>query len=117
MTEFLIKKLPYDLGSQAGLALIGKYFRRININAMVDTAFPIRLDAASNSTIHLRTVRLTLRPVSPWAVVSDAWSNLTVPCWQSMSCINSKRIWPAQPHRPLVTKRLAAMTHVRVAVA
>jgi hypothetical protein len=51
MTVFLIKKLPSDLGSQAGLALIGKYFRRINNHAMVDNAFPIRLGAASNSTL------------------------------------------------------------------
>lgn len=41
-TEFLSKKLPYYLASKAGLAPIGKFFRRININAMVDTTFPIR---------------------------------------------------------------------------
>ena len=39
MTDFIIKKLPYDLSSQAGLALIGKYFQCININALVDPRF------------------------------------------------------------------------------
>jgi hypothetical protein len=34
MTDFIIKKLPYDLSSHAGLALISKYLKRININAL-----------------------------------------------------------------------------------
>jgi len=42
MTEFLIKKRPYDLSSQVGLALVGKCLRRINLNALVDPAFPVR---------------------------------------------------------------------------
>ena len=29
MTDFLIKRLPYDLSSHAGLALIGQYLKRI----------------------------------------------------------------------------------------
>jgi len=35
MSEFVVKQLPYDLSSQAGLALIGKYLKRINLNALV----------------------------------------------------------------------------------
>ena len=42
MTEFIIKKLPYDLSSHAGLAFVGKYLKRINLNALVDPAFPVR---------------------------------------------------------------------------
>ena len=42
MTDFIIKQLPYDLSNQAGLALIGKYLKRINLNALVDPAFPVR---------------------------------------------------------------------------
>lgn len=42
MTEFVFKRLPYDLGSQAGVALVGKALRQININAGVDPAFPVR---------------------------------------------------------------------------
>lgn len=30
MTDFILKQLPYDLSGQAGLALIGKYLKRIN---------------------------------------------------------------------------------------
>jgi hypothetical protein len=50
MTDFIIKKLPYDLSSQAGLALVGKYLRRINLNALVDPLFPVR-SGTSNSAI------------------------------------------------------------------
>ena len=32
MTDFLIKRLPYDLSSHAGLALIGQYLKRIKIS-------------------------------------------------------------------------------------
>ena len=42
MTDFIIKKLLYDLSSHAGLALIGKYLKRININSLIDPAFPVR---------------------------------------------------------------------------
>ena len=29
MTDFIIKKLPYDLTSNAGLALVGQYMKRL----------------------------------------------------------------------------------------
>ena len=35
MTDFIIKKLPYDLSSHAGLAFVGKYLKRININSLI----------------------------------------------------------------------------------
>ena len=50
MSELLIKKLPYDLSSQAGLALVGKYLKHINLNALVDPAFPVR-SGVCNSAI------------------------------------------------------------------
>lgn len=46
MSEFLIQKLPYVLSSQAGLALVGKYLRHINLNVLVNPAFPVRSGAA-----------------------------------------------------------------------
>ena len=42
MTDFIIKKLPYDLSSHAGLALVGRHLKRININALIDPAFAVR---------------------------------------------------------------------------
>lgn len=42
MTDLILKQLPYDLSGQAGLALIGKYLKRINFNAQVDPAFPVQ---------------------------------------------------------------------------
>jgi hypothetical protein len=42
MSDFLAKQLTYDLSGQAGLALIGKCLKRINLNALVDPAFPVR---------------------------------------------------------------------------
>ncbi|MGP1683626.1 MAG: IS1380-like element ISCARN34 family transposase, partial [Giesbergeria sp.] len=50
MTDFIIKKLPYDLSSHAGLAFVGKYLKRVNVNALVDPLFPVR-SGASNSDI------------------------------------------------------------------
>jgi hypothetical protein len=51
MTDFVIKKLPYDLSSHAGLALIGKYLKRININSMIDPAFPVRCGVANSAIL------------------------------------------------------------------
>lgn len=36
--------MPCDLSGQAGLALIGKYLQRINLNSLVDPTFPVRSD-------------------------------------------------------------------------
>jgi len=51
MTDFLIKRLPYDLSSHAGLALIGQYLKRININALIDPAFPVRSGIANSDIL------------------------------------------------------------------
>lgn len=51
MTDFVIKKLPYDLSSQAGLALVGKYLKHINLNALVDPAFPVRSGVANSAIL------------------------------------------------------------------
>ena len=48
MTDFIIKKLPYDLSSHAGLAFIGKYLKRVNVNALIDPAFPVRTGVANS---------------------------------------------------------------------
>lgn len=50
MTDFIIKKLPYDLSSQSGLALVGQYLKNINLPALVDPRFPVR-SGVSNSAI------------------------------------------------------------------
>jgi hypothetical protein len=51
MTDFIIKKLPYDLTSNAGLALVGQYFKRLEINQRIDTQFPLSGKGIANSDI------------------------------------------------------------------
>lgn len=51
MTDFIIKKLPYDLRSHAGLAFVGKYLRGVNINALVDPAYPVRSGVANSAIL------------------------------------------------------------------
>jgi len=52
MTDFVIKKLPYDLSFPTpGLALIGKHLKRIKINALIDPAFPVRSGIANSAII------------------------------------------------------------------
>lgn len=51
MTDFILKQLPYDLSNQAGLALIGKYLKRINLNSLVDPAFPVRSGIANSDIL------------------------------------------------------------------
>ena len=49
MTDFYIKKLPYDLTSHAGLALVGQYMKRVGISAGVDRKFPVGVGGIANS--------------------------------------------------------------------
>lgn len=51
MTDFIIKKLPYDLSSHAGLAFIGKYLKRVNVNALIDPKFPVRSGVANSEIL------------------------------------------------------------------
>ena len=71
MTEFIIKKLPYDLSSHAGLAFVGKYLKRININALVDPAFPVRSGVANSDILKSYLGLLCLGTVS--------YTHLTLP--------------------------------------
>ncbi len=51
MTDFIIKKLPYDLSSHSGLAFVGKYLKRTNLNAMIDPEFPVRSGIPNSSIL------------------------------------------------------------------
>ena len=51
MTDFFIKKLPYDLSSHAGLAFIGKYLKRVNVNALIDPKFAVRSGVANSEIL------------------------------------------------------------------
>lgn len=51
MTEFIIKKLPYDLTSNAGLALVGQCIERLDISKRIDRKFPVGIGGIANSDI------------------------------------------------------------------
>ena len=51
MSDFLIKQFPCDLSGQGGLAFIGKYLKRINFNALVVPAFPVRSGIANSDIL------------------------------------------------------------------
>jgi len=51
MTDFIIKKLPYDLTSNAGLALVGQYAKRLGVSDRVDRKFPVGVGGIANSDI------------------------------------------------------------------
>jgi len=55
--EFIVKKLPYDLSSHGGLALVGRLFKRINLPAMIDPQYPVRSGIAySDILVTSRTI-------------------------------------------------------------
>jgi hypothetical protein len=51
MTDFIIKKLPYDLSSHSGLAFVGKYLKSIKFNSLIASAFPVRSGVANSDTL------------------------------------------------------------------
>jgi hypothetical protein len=58
--EFVVKKLPYDLSSHGGLALVGRLFKRINLPAMVDPKYPVRAGIANSDILKCYVAMLTL---------------------------------------------------------
>jgi hypothetical protein len=51
MTDFIIKRLPYNLTSNAGLAVVGQYIKRMGISKSVDAKFPVGIGGIANSDI------------------------------------------------------------------
>ena len=62
MTDFIIKKLPYDLTSNAGLALVGQYMKRLGFSAGVDHKFPVGVGGIANSDIVKSYLGLLVNP-------------------------------------------------------
>jgi hypothetical protein len=58
--DFVVKKLPYDLSSHGGLALVGRLFKRINLPAMVDPQYPVRAGIANSDILKCYLALLTL---------------------------------------------------------
>ena len=58
--EFIVKKLPYDLSSHGGLALVGRLFKRINLPAMIDPQYPVRSGIAYSDILKCYLALLTL---------------------------------------------------------
>ena len=53
MTDFIIKKLTYNLSSHAGLALVGQYLKFIKFNSLLNSAFPILAGTANSDVLAL----------------------------------------------------------------
>ena len=51
MTEFIIKKLSYELSSHAGLVFVGKYLKGIKFNSLVDSMYPVRSGVANSDIL------------------------------------------------------------------
>jgi hypothetical protein len=48
--DFIVKKLPYDLSSHGGLALVGRLFKRINLPAMIDPQYAVQTGRGASPT-------------------------------------------------------------------
>ena len=60
MTNFIIKKLSYDLSSHAGLALIGQHLKSTKLKSLLDSAFPIRAGIANSDVLKSYIALLSL---------------------------------------------------------
>lgn len=58
--DFVVKKLPYNLSSHGGLALVGRLYKRINFPAMVDPQYPVRGGVANSDILKCYLALLTL---------------------------------------------------------
>jgi hypothetical protein len=88
MTDFIIKKPSYDRSFHAGLALIGKYLKRININSLIDPAFPVRTGVASSAILKSYLGLLCLGK-NDFDVIENFRGNAFFMCAQGLSCVPS----------------------------
>lgn len=58
--EFVAKKLPYDLSSHAGLVLVGRLLKCINLPALIDPKYPVRGGIANSDILKCYLGLLTL---------------------------------------------------------
>jgi hypothetical protein len=59
--DFVVKKLPYDLSSHGGLALVGRLFKRINLPALVDPKYPVQAKRGGIANSDILTCDLVSR--------------------------------------------------------
>ena len=82
MTDFIIKKLPYDLTSNAGLALDGQYTKLLGINALVDRKFPVTVGGIPNSNILKSYLGLLVQGKNDFDAIEEfRGDELGVPCY------------------------------------
>ena len=86
MTDFVIKKLPYDLSSHAGLAFIGKYLKRVNVNALIDPKFPVRSGVANSEILKSYLALLCMGKSDFDAIESLSRQRLLQACAGSHCC-------------------------------
>jgi hypothetical protein len=97
MADFIIKKLLYDLSSHAGLAFVGKYLKRVNVNALIDAMFPVRSAKSEILKSYWAWVRVT-RPLRCLSVITlncalrcDAVPSKLLPSLKSIESVGNKR--------------------------
>ena len=71
MTDFIIKKLPYDLTSNAGLALVGQYTKHLGISAVVDHKCPGAVGGIPNSNILKSYLDLLVQGKNDFDAIED----------------------------------------------
>jgi hypothetical protein len=85
MTDFIIKKLSYDLTSNAGLALVGQYMNRLGINKRIDGKFPIGVGGIFNSDILKSSLGLLVQGKNDFDAVEG---------FRVMTSLPARWMWP-----------------------
>ena len=95
MADFRIKKPPYDLTSNAGLALVGRYTKRLGINALVDRKFPVAVGGIPNRDILKSYLGLLVQGKNDFDAIEkfrgDAFFAWVTMRW--LSCPTSSVFW------------------------
>ena len=81
MTDFIIKKLKYDLSSNAGLTLVGQFLKRTESNKRVDHAFPLAGKGIINGDISKSHLGLLVQGKNDFDAIEalEAMSSLPTP--------------------------------------
>ena len=90
MADFIIKKLPYDLTSNAGLALVGRYTKRLGINALVDRKFLVAVGGIPNSDILKSYLGLLVQGKNDFDAIEEFRGDAFFTCALDVSTVQLK---------------------------
>ncbi len=119
MEPLILRRLPYNLTAQAGLALVGQLLSRCaQVDQVFDPAFPVRGGVRTSDLIRsyvgcspkASRISMPSRPIAQMPRSADCWA--FVPCLPRPPCASDSTNWVLEMLRSALTTPIFACSSV-----